>query len=473
MKYLLFFLSIALSSQLAAAKVGFAVDGLPSIGDPANLIMSAREEYKIGQELVTQLHRELPISDDVELNYYLQNLGTRLLNEVSEQHFPFNFLILESPIVNAFAAPGGIIVVHTGLIELAENEDELAAVLAHEIAHVTQRHLARFYEKSNKIDIGTTLGILAAIIASAHSPAAGQAALYTGLAASASAKIGFTRSHEQEADRIGRSILSRAGYNTEAMGDFFARLREQSFNDEENAIEFLSTHPLPSSRIADQFYLHAEQSSEEKLSRSSLKFNIFRARTKGLSQGLLTHQNATPAEQDAVIYARAVALIQNNRPRDAQKLSKSLSQKWKNSPSGQLLAGTALTNSRQLDKSIPLLESMVRNYPQHPAAREALANAYLAANKGKEAYYLLNNWELDSSNWLPLLKLKAAAASKSGRQAMSHAMMAAYYVKTGLPSAALAQIEIAEHLPTTSKITKARLDLLKAQLKKIDKYNNP
>lgn len=473
MKYLLILLSILLGSLSATAKVNFVSDGLPSIGDPANQIMNAREEYEIGQELITQIRRELPVVEDVELNYFLQNLGNRLLNQVGENRFPYSFLILESPIVNAFAAPGGVIVVHTGLIQLTENEDELAAVLAHEIAHVSQRHLARFGEKSSKIDIATTLSILAAIVASSHSPAAGQAALYTGLAASASAKIGFTRSHEQEADRIGSHILARAGYNPNAMSDFFARLREQSFSTEDTTIEFLSTHPLPSSRIADQFALPSDQSSAAQASRNSLEFKLFRARTRGLSQGLLEQRNTTSSERDSIIYSRAVTLIQNNRPQDAHKLSKSLSAQWQQSRAGQLLTGTALTNSRQLKQSIPLLESMVRNYPQHPAAREALANAYLAANQGKEAYALLNNWEIDSSNWLPLLKLKAAAASKSGRQAVSHATMATYYVKTGLPSAALAQIEIAEHLPATSEITKARLDLLKTQLQEIVKNDHP
>ncbi len=466
MRHLLPTLILSILCGSAAGNYANALDDLPTIGDPANRVITSRQEYELGQELLIQLRHELPIIEDVELNYYLNNLGARLLSNADATAFPFTFLILDSPVVNAFAAPGGIIVVHTGLVELAQNEDELAGVLAHEIAHVTQRHLARFYAKANKVDLGTTLGIIAAIIASANSAAAGQAALYAGLAANASAKLAFTRANEREADRVGKVILEKSGFDPNAMGRFFERLRDASMVDEETTLEFLQTHPLPSARIADQLTIGTKKQHEKMSAHThdSLDFELFRARVQGLSENL--PRQADGARKDAVIFARATHLLHNSRPNDALRALRSLSDKWKNSFAARLLTARARLDNHDRQSAIRTLENLVQTWPDNPAAIEALATGYLNTNAPEKAYDLLNLKSKLTNRWLPLLKLKAAAASRAGKQAVSHATMANYYLRMGLPSAAMAQVEIAEHLPSADEVNRAKLDLLKSRIKK-------
>ncbi|HGG59163.1 MAG TPA: tetratricopeptide repeat protein [Gammaproteobacteria bacterium] len=466
MRHLLSTLALSILCGSAAGNYANALDDLPTIGDPINRVLTSREEYQLGQALLTRLRHELPIVEDIELNYYLNNLGARLLSHAGASAFPFHFLILDSPVINAFAAPGGIIVVHTGLINLARNEDELAGVLAHEIAHVTQRHLARFYQKSSKMDLGATLGIIAAIIASANSAAAGQAALYAGLAANASAKLAFTRANEREADRIGRMTLEKSGFDPNAMGRFFERLRDASMVNEETALEFLQTHPLPSARIADQLTFDRKHPEpEESGSKDSLDFALFRARAQGLSQAL-PQQSDRGNRKDWVIFARATQLLNNTRPEDALKALRSLSKAWRNSFGVRLLVARAELKNHNTQAALRALENLVQTWPDNPAAIEALANAYLDAGKPKKAYDLLTLKSALTHRWLPLLKLKAAAASRAGKQAVSHATMASYYLRMGLPSAAMAQVEIAERLPATSEVNRAKLELLKKRIKK-------
>lgn len=430
---------------------------LPDIGDPAGRLISVKEEYVLGQKLLLDIQRQLPVVTDLELNYYLENLGTRLLASATGQRFPFSFIIIEDPSINAFAAPGGIIAINTGLIETTSTESELAAVLAHEIAHVTQRHLARYFQKSSKVNLGTTLGILAAILASAYAPSAGQAVLYAGLAANSSAKLSFTRAHEREADRVGTTILGHAGFDTRAMTAFFDKLQAETFSDPEKAIEFLQTHPFPASRAADRFDpLHYQHNGDQ----DSLQFQIFKARARGLTRPPSEITTRTEATSDQLYYAKAVAFAHSNRPAPALTWLNKLSTRWRATPQAQLLAAT--TGHRE--KTTNTILRLKKNAPENPTLIAALANRYLLENKYIQALELLDNNPRLVDRWHPLLKLKADAAEKSGRQALSHEALAKYYAIKGHVALALEQIDIAEHHPDSTLIIKSRLDELRTKL---------
>ncbi len=434
---------------------------LPDIGDPAGKVISANEEYVLGQKLLRDIQHQLPVINDLELNYYLENLGTRLLASATGQQFPFSFIIIRDPNINAFAAPGGIVAINTGLIETASTESELAAVLAHEIAHVTQRHLARFFQQSSKINLGTTLGILAAILASAYAPSAGQAALYAGLAANSSAKLGFTRAHEREADRIGTSILSRSGFDTQAMTTFFEKLQAETFSDPDKANEFLQTHPLPGARAADRFDpLHYQRKGDL----DSLQFQIFKARSRGLTHPAATLTSRTIASADQRYYSKAVSLAHNHQPAAALKWLDKLSPRWKRAPQIQLLAATSDQQQAHQGKNTAIIEKLFRNAPDNPTFLAAITHRYLTMKAYGRALQLLSENTRLVDHWLPLLKLKADAAEKSGHQAISHEALAKYYASQGSLSLALEQIDIAEHHPNTTLVIKARLDELKSKL---------
>ncbi len=457
----IFILSMTLAS-MAIAKVEPLSLNLPDIGDAGSEIMTANEEAALGKKLLVQLRQQLPLIEDISLNHYLRSLGTRLQAASPNTNRPYTFLIVNDSQINAFATPGGIIVINSGLINAAQNESELAAVLSHEISHVVQRHLARYYARSRKWNLGTTLGMIAAIVASAYNPAVGEAALLSSMAVNSSAKLSFTRDNEREADRIGRQILEQAGFDTNAMGRFFERLQAQSLRDPSMSIEFLQTHPLPASRIADSFSLHRSDGTKD-----SQQFQLFKARTYGLTRpnnGPTVSAN-TPNKR----YRKTVALVTHGLATAAQQVFEKLPASWKNFPEVRLVKASIQIELRQYSRAITQLRELLDDFPDHPAIIQALANTYLLNKQPARAYQLLSRSEKLVDQWLPLLKLKAAAASRSGHQPQSHEAMAKYYSHYGRTTLALEQVEIAQHHSDTSNVTQARLKQLKKKLEADEK----
>jgi predicted Zn-dependent protease len=223
---------------------------LPEIGVVASSAISLDKEVLIGDALMRQLRGQAPIISDPLLDEYIQDIGNRLVAQAENVKFPYKFFILNSPDINAFAFFGGHIGIHTGLIFNARNESELASVLAHEVSHVTQRHIARSIEakqKSSPLQIASLLG---SILIAAVNPEVGMAAISASNAASAQSSINYTRQNEKEADRVGINILAAAGFDPNGASSFFGILAEKS-RLKSTPFAFLLTHPLPESRIAD------------------------------------------------------------------------------------------------------------------------------------------------------------------------------------------------------------------------------
>ena len=223
---------------------------LPEIGVVASSAISLDKAMLIGDALMRQLRSQAPIINDPLLDEYIQDLGNRLVAQADDVKFPFTFFLINSADINAFAFFGGHVGVHSGLIFNAKNESELASVLAHEVSHVTQRHIARSIEerqKSSPLQIASMLG---GILLAMASPEAGMAAISAGSAASQQASINYTRQNEKEADRIGIRILAQAGFDPNGASSFFSTLTEQS-RLKSTSFAFLQTHPLPESRVAD------------------------------------------------------------------------------------------------------------------------------------------------------------------------------------------------------------------------------
>jgi predicted Zn-dependent protease len=242
-------LSIFLLGTMSVSAVNKKND-LPEIGVVASSAISLDKEVLIGDALMRQLRGQAPIINDPLLDEYIQDIGNRLVAQAENVKFPYKFFILNSPDINAFAFFGGHIGIHTGLIFNARNESELASVLAHEVSHVTQRHIARSIEakqKSSPLQIASLLG---SILVAAVNPEAGMAAISVSNAASAQSSINYTRQNEKEADRVGISILANAGFDPNGASSFFSILAEKN-RLKSSSLAFLLTHPLPESRIAD------------------------------------------------------------------------------------------------------------------------------------------------------------------------------------------------------------------------------
>lgn len=240
-------LALAFTMQLAWA------DNLPNLGgDASQESLTPTQEREIGEGAMREIRRSGELAEDPEVVAYLNRLGARLVevSGASDSRFTF-FPVLDSS-VNAFAIPGGYVGVHTGLIVMAQHESELASVLGHEIAHVSQHHLARMID-GTRLNPLISLASLGVAILAAHAGSADgvAAAISAGAGYNIQKQLDFTYAFEQEADRIGMQTLTRAGFDPSAMPAFFERLQKHNRLEEANAPEFLRTHPVTFKRIAD------------------------------------------------------------------------------------------------------------------------------------------------------------------------------------------------------------------------------
>ncbi len=237
--------------SLGLASTGQA-DNLPTLGDPTGHIISPEKERQLGQAWLRAFRAQVPVMHDALLQEYTENLVYRLAGSSDLQQRDVTIVLVRNPMLNAFAVPGGVIGVHTGLFISAKAMDEVASVLAHEIAHLSQRHFTRQVEDSQKTRAPTLAGLLTGmILAATVSGDAGMAVMSATQAAALDRQLRFSRDHEQEADRIGMQTLVRAGYDPQAFPRMFERMLEASRYSGERPPEFLLTHPVSDSRIAD------------------------------------------------------------------------------------------------------------------------------------------------------------------------------------------------------------------------------
>lgn len=244
---------IALAATVAADVHAQGVR-LPDIGSSAGTVLSPAEATSYGASMLHEMRSLSLIVDDPLLDEYINSLGYRLVAHSEKSDQSFTFFIVRDNAINAFAAPGGYVGVNAGLITTTTDESELAAVLAHEVSHITQAHLLRAFEAAQKNSLPIALAMLGALIASAHTSGdAAEAVLATGTSLIQQQQINFTRQDEAEADRVGIQTLSRSGYDPDAMAEFFARMDRalRPGNNDSDVPELLRTHPVTTSRISD------------------------------------------------------------------------------------------------------------------------------------------------------------------------------------------------------------------------------
>jgi len=268
-------------SALLALFLAFAApalaEGLPDLGDTAQLALTPQMERRAGESIMRDIRLHDPAyDDDAEATEYLNVLGNRLVSNSQDARQDFEFFLVRDATLNAFALPGGYIGVHTGTIVTAQSESELAAVLAHEIAHVTQHHVARMVSREEQLSAAMLASMALAILA--RNSQLGSAAAAIGQAGAITAQIGFTREFEREADRIGFPILEKSGFDVRAMPSFFLRMQKAGRLYENNAPAYLRTHPVTAERIADA--QNRIQGLPYKQTPDSLDFQLVRARLR-------------------------------------------------------------------------------------------------------------------------------------------------------------------------------------------------
>ncbi len=245
--------TLALAMPLAQAQ-----EKLPDIGSSAGELLTPARQAEYGAMMLRELRNYGYLLDDPLVNDWLQTMGTRLGSNSDQPRQPYTFFVMKDRQINAFATLGGYIGVNAGLVLTAEREDEVAAVLSHEIAHVTQQHVLRGVERAQRDQIPILLGMLAAVVAaqasnSTSSGNATMAAISSGMGLMQQRLINYTRSNESEADRLGIRTLSRSGYDVDAMAGFFERMSAAMRGNEGgySVPEFLRTHPVNITRISE------------------------------------------------------------------------------------------------------------------------------------------------------------------------------------------------------------------------------
>src|SRR3984957_7907512 len=234
-----------------------AVDqDLPDLGSPATAAVSLEEEYRAGLGWFAGIRQSGQIIEDSEISDYVQQIGHSLSSRAEEGQHQFYYFVMKDPVINAFAMPGGFIAINSGLILATRNENELAGVMAHETAHVTQRHLVRGLIDQSHAGLVATAAMLAAILLGATaghgSPDAMEGAIMATQGAAIQHQINYTRANEFEADRIGIGTMAAAGYDPLGMASFFGYMsRGMPSPDRVNAVQFLIDHPIFSDRVAE------------------------------------------------------------------------------------------------------------------------------------------------------------------------------------------------------------------------------
>lgn len=225
-----------------------ASENLPDLGSPGLVLYDRDMEAELGRAFLTAIHTEYDMISDPVVVEYVRQIGEKIVSHISDGR-NYRFFVINRPEINAFAGPNGIIGINTGLILAAQSEDELASVIAHEIAHITQEHLSRRFEQFEQGNITNLASLLAAILIGTQNPSAGLATFIGGSSLALQEQLRFSRIHEHEADSIGLLLLSKSGYNPSAMTRFFDALH-QKHNHTSRPPEILLTHPVTERRSA-------------------------------------------------------------------------------------------------------------------------------------------------------------------------------------------------------------------------------
>ncbi|TAJ02652.1 M48 family peptidase [Pectobacterium versatile] len=447
-------------------------DRLPDIGTTAGGTLSINQELAMGDFYVRQLRAGAPLINDPLLSNYINQLGNRLVKQADSVRTPFHFYLIRNDDINAFAFFGGNVVLHSALFRYADSESELASVLAHEISHVTQRHLARSMESQQRSAPLTWVGALGSILLAMANPQLGMAALSGTLAGAQQGMITFTQSNEQEADRIGIQVLQRAGFDPQAMPNFLQKLADQS-RYASRPPEMLLTHPLPESRLSDarnranQMRSTPVQSSQDFLFAKIRTFGMYGSPERPLSNDLLEQwEKGNVREQLAAKYGRAIQLYQAKKYDEARNVLQPLLSGAPENPWFLDMMTDIDLGQNRATQAIARLQN-VPGMQANPVLQLNLANAYVEGKQPAAASKILYRYTYahpdDSNGW----DLLAQAAAAQGQRAEELAARAESLALNGQLDQSIRLLSNASSLVKLGSLEQARYDARIDQLRQL------
>lgn len=465
-----------------------AAQGLPSLGDTERQELSPLMERKLGEQIMRDIRRDRDYLDDAPLLEYLNNFGNTLLaarpEARGEAGYDFFFFAVRDPMLNAFALPGGFIAVHSALVLAAQNESELASVMAHEIGHVAQRHIARMLGQQHKDSLIPLAAAILAALAARSSPDTAGALIVGGQGVAAQRQLNFSRDAEREADRVGLQILRDAGFDTSGMISFFGRLQTASRAYTDVAPAFLRSHPLTTERIADIQARTRDQRYKQRT--DSLDFHLIRARVRVLqdasSQGLRDAavafdnqlQQKSRTQTAAAKYGLAFIALKRGEYAKAQALlqeARVAAQGVPAQPSGAthsaILASLAIDIRLAADQPADALKEADAARTQFPLSRgiaRQYADALIEAARYDDAIHYLRDQAQLYRQEPQLQDQLAKTYAVLGKQALQHLALAESYALSGSLPSALDQLSIARKSPDASFYDQAVIDAREREL---------
>lgn len=436
---------------LVLAVTPLSANDLPDLGEASSNEFSLLAEKRIGQQIMRDIRwRDPSYLDDPEVELYLNQLGGRLASASSDPAYGFTFFAVDDRMINAFAMPGGYIGMHTGLILAAQSESEVAGVLAHEIAHVTQRHIARQIMREKQMSLPSMLAMALAMLAARSNAQVASAAMATAQGAAIQTQLAFSRDYERESDRVGFDILQKAGFDTRGMSNFFERLQKATRTYENNAPVYLRTHPLTTERISDM--QNREQKIRYRQVPDSVEFQLVRAKLRAL-QGKPTEavkvyeellKEKKYASEPAARYGMAVAHARAKAWDAAERELVELRKARLNSPMIERLEAQVRIGRGDLSGGLNAYREAMNRHPLNTPLIYAYGEALNEHGRFEELYAFVERQLQGYPQDVRLFDLQGKASAATGRRSQQHRSAAEVYALQGQTAAAIEQLQFAQ-----------------------------
>ena len=466
-----FALTVALS--LACTPVAKAADELPDLGESARSELSVQMERKIGENIMNEIRwREPTYLDDPEINDYINRLGQRLVAASDNPTGDFHFFVIRDSLINAFAMFGGFIGINTGTILTAQTESELAGVLAHEIAHVTQNHLARQIAKEKQNTIPSLVAMAVGILAARSNSSVAAGAITSAQAGMVQAQLAYTRDFEREADRMGYQSLEKAGFDVRSPGEFFERLQKNSRLYENNAPVYLRSHPLTLERISDMQNRAQESSYRQVL--SSHDFYLVRAKLRAQAgtpkeavadfEGQL--QEKKYGSLVAARYGLVFALLRAKDVAGAQREYEALKALKVASPLVSGLAAEIRSAAGDLAGAQAIYREALQQFPDARSLAYGYADSLYATRAYTQALTLLDAQLRRNPSDYKLYGLQAKTYAAMGKNLQQHRAQAEFYLLQGQLTQAVEQLQFAQKAADGNFYEQSAVDARLRELRK-------
>lgn len=447
---------------------------LPDMGSPADTTLSKSDEVQLGRMVARELRDQNQMLDDPELADYLQHLGNRLAAQTrSTEAENFQYFIVRDPVINAFAA-GSTVAVNSGLILLTQSESELASVMAHETAHIIQRHVARGIQEQSRASLASTAAMLAAILvgAAGGNSQAMMGGFALGQSVALQKMMNFTRSEEAEADRVGIGLLAEAGFNTAAMPRFFEQMGRSEGVSDFGQLDLLRSHPVTSDRIAEARTRAAQTKAARVIESSSYPWMVERLRVMATDPSVnMTTYYSRQAQNhkltDPERYGEALAQLRQNQAGQAAATLRQLVTAHPDLTALYASYGQALLAAGQQPEALQVFARALKLFPRNVPVSMRYADALMQSGQPKQAHELL----LDLfNNVVPTpeqIRQTAMAASAAGDNGDAYYYMSEYQIAGGNLPLANQQLELALASPDLTPVQRQRF---RARLQEIREW---